>query len=194
MRAFLLIPLLLGLAACTTTPDGGTDTEGREVTTVVETPGSQTGDNTSVNVYPDSSRPGYRPGHDDARDPNWIDPSNPGGSSGRIVVYFEYDSNDVAPEYRDIVAKAAQRLAKNPQLTAIIEGHCDENGTREYNIALGERRALAVRQLMLLSNISAEQAQVISYGEEKPLAFGHDEASYRQNRRAEISFIQTGSY
>ncbi len=194
MRLIILSLLLLGLAACTTTPDSGTDIEGREVTTVVETPGSQTtGDNTTtIGVYPEGSRPGRGPGRGDPDEQGWADPNAPGG--GRIVIYFSHDSNDIAPEYRDAIAKAAQRLARSPQLTAVIEGHCDENGTREYNIALGERRALAVRQLMLLSNINPEQAQVISYGEEKPLAFGHDEESYRQNRRAEISFIQPGGY
>jgi peptidoglycan-associated lipoprotein len=188
MRAFIMFPLLIaGLVGCNTTPE--TDTEGREVTTVIETPGSTgTGDRTNVNVYPQA--------HDNgSQDQSWSDPNSPGGAGGRVLVYFGYDSVEIAPEYRDVIARAAQRAAKNPRLTAIIEGHCDQNGTREYNIALGERRALAVRQLMLLHGITPEQAQVISYGEEKPAALGSGEESDRQNRRVEISFIKAvGGY
>ena len=83
----------------------------------------------------------------------------------------------------------AQRLNANTLATVRLEGHADERGSREYNIGLGERRAQAVRRALLLNGVSANQITTVSYGEERPMAFGSNESSYQQNRRVEIVVI-----
>ncbi|MFO1352352.1 MAG: OmpA family protein [Gammaproteobacteria bacterium] len=87
-----------------------------------------------------------------------------------------------------VIESNARYLASNPSLTATLEGHADERGTREYNIGLGDRRGEAVRRLMLAQGVSPRQLNVVSYGEERPAATGHDEASYGLNRRVEIAY------
>jgi peptidoglycan-associated lipoprotein len=79
-------------------------------------------------------------------------------------------------------------LSSNPEVTVILEGHADERGTREYNLALGERRANAVQQLLVLQGVAQSQIQVISFGEERPVALGHDGEAWRLNRRVEILY------
>jgi len=117
------------------------------------------------------------------------DPLNdPASPLANRTIYFEFDSSDIRPEYRDVITAHAEYMAANPNVTVTIEGHCDERGSREYNIALGERRANAVRDLMRLMGPSDLQLQTISYGEERPVAFGHDEASWSQNRRVELVY------
>ena len=104
------------------------------------------------------------------------------------VVYFDFDKSDIKDEYRDIIAAHAAYLAEHPSARVTLEGHADERGSREYNMGLGERRAKAVSQFMMLQGASASQIEVISYGEERPVAFGHDEASWALNRRTEIVY------
>jgi peptidoglycan-associated lipoprotein len=84
----------------------------------------------------------------------------------------------------------AKYLGAHPQTTITLEGHTDETGSREYNLALGERRALTVRRQLVLLGATAGQIKTVSYGEERPVAEGHDEQSYSQNRRAEIIYQQ----
>ena len=107
--------------------------------------------------------------------------------SGRIV-YFAYDSNDVSEDYLALVKHHGKYLSFNPQAKMRLEGHADERGTREYNIALAERRAQAVKQIMLYEGADSSQITVISYGEEKPVSFSHDEESMQLNRRVEIVY------
>lgn len=104
------------------------------------------------------------------------------------VIYFEFDSDEVKPEYRSAVEAHAAYLAANSNTLVTLEGHADERGSREYNLALGERRAMAVRRQMVLLGASAGQVRTVSYGEERPVAFGHDEGSYALNRRVEIIY------
>jgi len=113
------------------------------------------------------------------------DPSNP---LSKRTVYFEFDSADVAPEDREIILAHAEYLATHPDTIIVLEGHADERGTREYNIALGERRAKAVSKLMLLQGAAQSQIDVISFGEERPVAMEHDESAWRLNRRVEILY------
>lgn len=101
------------------------------------------------------------------------------------VVYFDYDKYDLTPEARAILLAHAEKL-KNSSATVRLEGHADERGSREYNIALGEKRAKAARDFLALQGVKAGSVEVVSYGEERPVATGHDEASYSQNRRVEI--------
>jgi peptidoglycan-associated lipoprotein len=104
------------------------------------------------------------------------------------VFYFEYDSFEVRPEYRSAVQAHAEYLASNPTLSVTLEGHADERGTREYNLALGEKRALELRRQMVLLGANANQIRTFSYGEEKPLAEGSDEQAYARNRRVELVY------
>lgn len=105
-----------------------------------------------------------------------------------LIVYFDYDMSVIKPEWRDVLTQHAKYLAANPDVKTVLEGHCDERGTREYNVALGERRANAVQRFLSVQGVSAEQMEVVSYGEEKPQATGTTEADYSQNRRVEFRY------
>lgn len=104
------------------------------------------------------------------------------------TVYFDFDSSSLDPQTRAIIKAHAAHLNANPGIKVSLAGHCDERGTREYNLALGERRAKAVSQLMRALGISRKRVSTVSYGEEKPVALGHNEGAWRQNRRVEISY------
>lgn len=104
------------------------------------------------------------------------------------VIYFEFNSSVVQSEYQDILATHAENIAGHSDITVVLEGHADERGTREYNIALGERRAKAVQQLLTLQGVAHNQLQVISFGEERPVALGHDESAWSLNRRVELLY------
>ncbi len=102
------------------------------------------------------------------------------------TIYFEYDSFSLNSASREALGMAAQWLKANTAQKIQIEGHCDERGTTEYNLALGERRASTVRDFLTSQGVSNSQISTISYGEERPLAMGSDEAAWAQNRRAEF--------
>jgi len=104
------------------------------------------------------------------------------------VIYFDFDSSDVTSEARDIISAHAQNLSQNTGLSIVLEGHADERGTREYNVALGDRRAKAVKQLLVVQGVQSSQIQVISFGEERPAAVGHDESAWSLNRRVELLY------
>lgn len=105
-------------------------------------------------------------------------------------VLFEYDSAQVSPKERKKIEDVAAYLKDNSGTSVIIEGHCDERGSREYNMALGERRALAVRAYLIGLGIDGSSIQTKSYGEEDPLNLGHDEDSWRVNRRGEFILFE----
>lgn len=106
----------------------------------------------------------------------------------QTVFYFDFDKSVVRPAARDALAKHAQYLIANPEARAVLEGHTDERGTREYNMALGERRAKAVSRYLTIQGVPASQIETVSFGEEVPVAFGHDEKSWQLNRRVEIRY------
>ena len=99
--------------------------------------------------------------------------------------YFEYDSSDLKPEAMRALDVHAKDLKGNGA-RVVLEGHTDERGTREYNMALGERRAKAVQRYLVLQGVSPAQLELVSYGEERPVATGNDEQSWAQNRRVEL--------
>ncbi|MCP5419351.1 MAG: peptidoglycan-associated lipoprotein Pal [Gammaproteobacteria bacterium] len=141
-------------------------------------PGSGYGQGTGASSYPyeqQGNAPGGRP----------LDGAV--ANSDRVV-YFDFDSADIRSDSRPIVEVQARYLIKNPAAATVLEGHADERGTREYNIALGERRANAVRQLMIAYGVSPQQIRTLSYGEERPAVDGHDESAYALNRRVEIVY------
>lgn len=104
------------------------------------------------------------------------------------TVYFDLDDDTVKPEGRALLEAHAWFLEKNPSVVITIEGHCDERGTPAYNLALGERRAKAVAQILMLNGVSSSQIKTKSYGEEVPAAQGHDESAWSQNRRGELKY------
>lgn len=104
------------------------------------------------------------------------------------VVYFDFDKSAIRADAYESLQAHAQYLAGKPGAKIRIEGHADERGTREYNMALGERRAKAVVSFLTANGAGAGQLDVVSYGEEKPAADGHDETSWTQNRRAELVY------
>ena len=106
-----------------------------------------------------------------------------------MVIYFEFDSSEVRPEDQDLVARHAMQLGNNPGSRVRLEGHADERGSREYNIGLGERRAQAVRRMLMIQGVSADQISTVSFGEERPVAFGSSESDYAQNRRVEFKYV-----
>ncbi len=103
-------------------------------------------------------------------------------------VHFAFDSSTIDDEARAIIEAHSAHLVANPQLKVTLEGNCDERGTREYNLALGERRAQAVERMMKVLGVAGSRIKTVSYGEEKPLCQEHDESCWRQNRRAEIGY------
>jgi len=113
---------------------------------------------------------------------------DPGNILSRRSVYFDFDSNLVKDEYRPLVTAHARYLQQNAGAKMRIEGHADERGSREYNIALGQRRSEAVKQMMQLLGARPDQIESVSFGEEKPKSTGHDEASWAENRRDDIVY------
>ncbi|MBI4667038.1 MAG: peptidoglycan-associated lipoprotein Pal [Nitrospinae bacterium] len=99
-------------------------------------------------------------------------------------VYFDFDKSDIRPEARDVLQKNADWMKANPNAKVQIEGHCDERGTEEYNLALGERRANSVKNYIISLGVPAEKLYTISYGEELPIDPGHTEDAWAKNRRA----------
>lgn len=99
------------------------------------------------------------------------------------TIYFEYDSDIIRPEFESLVNSHADYLSRNPSAHLTLHGHTDERGTREYNLALGERRAGAVKRYLSLRGVSPSQVEVVSYGEERPAVRGNNESAFSQNRR-----------
>ena len=106
----------------------------------------------------------------------------------QLVVYFDYDQADIKPEFNSLLAAHGQYLSRNPMTNLRLEGHADERGSREYNIVLGERRAQAVRRVLMLQGAQASQITTVSYGEERPAATGSDDEAWRLNRRVELVY------
>jgi peptidoglycan-associated lipoprotein len=98
-------------------------------------------------------------------------------------VFFDFDRSDLTPEAQDTIEKVAAWLKTYPDVTLTVEGHCDERGTREYNLALGERRANSVTSYMVALGIDANRVSNLSYGKERPAVLGSNEAAWAQNRR-----------
>lgn len=104
------------------------------------------------------------------------------------IVYFDYDSFVVKPEFQSVIAAHARFAKAQPTRKLAIEGHTDETGGREYNLALGQKRADAVRDALAILGVSQAQMEAVSFGKEKPAVAGNDEAAFAKNRRAEIRY------
>lgn len=110
------------------------------------------------------------------------------GPNGANLVYFDFDSYVIKPDYQGVVESHARYLRADKNRKTVIEGHADERGGREYNLALGQKRSEAVRQALGLLGVSDSQVEAVSFGKEKPADPGHDEAAWAKNRRAQISY------
>ena len=113
---------------------------------------------------------------------------DPSAGEMAMVIYFDFDSSEVRVQDQDLVSRHAMQLGNNPNSRVRLEGHADERGSREYNIGLGERRAQAVRQMLMIQSVSAAQISTVSFGEERPVEFGSSEVDYAQNRRVEFKY------
>ena len=105
-------------------------------------------------------------------------------------VFFEFDSFALSPDGQDALAVTASWLKSHPDISLLIEGHCDERGTQQYNLALGDRRANVAKDYIVTLGVDASRVRTISYGEERPFASGSDEASWAQNRRAHMTLVR----
>ncbi len=160
------------LAACSSTPEPETDTSAVD-TTVAE---GQSGD--GAPMQPDMAEVKQ----------DTLDPIEVPGQEGLTAfagdrVFFEYDSSEITTEARVTLMKQASWLGRHPRTRISIEGHCDERGTREYNLALGERRATAVKNYLIALGVPASRMSTISYGKERPAVVGNGESTWSQNRR-----------
>ncbi len=179
MRYFLLLMIVvsLGLAGCASQgPWGKKYTKGTPPAAATQT---QAGQPASI-----EQRQGARLGSTFKGNP--LD--NPASPLSQRVFYFDFDSSRIKPEYLSVIAAHGRYLADHPNLSVMVEGNTDERGSREYNMALGQQRAQAVAKLLMLQGADTGQIQVISYGEERPVALGHNEAAWRLNRRVELHY------
>lgn len=110
------------------------------------------------------------------------------GANAPRIVYFDLDSFVIKPEFQSVIEQHARFLAANKARKIAVQGHTDERGGREYNLALGQKRAEAVRRALNLLGVADDQVEAVSFGKEKPAVQGNDEAAWAQNRRAEIVY------
>jgi peptidoglycan-associated lipoprotein len=169
--SFAALAVVAGLSGCASTPESPQGT-------TAATTASSDGQPSSSPAYPGRAQPA-NPGQ------GMSDPRS--GSSAKRSVYYEFDGYDVKPEYRALVEEHAKYLRQNPQARITIEGNADERGSREYNVALGQRRAESVMKMMRLLGAAESQIEAVSLGEEKPRAHGHDDTSWAENRRSDFA-------
>lgn len=117
----------------------------------------------------------------------FLDPTNPLSTR---VIYFEFDSSQIQSRFAEALAAHARYLAEHPDVRLRLEGHTDERGTREYNVALGERRAGSVEKALVLGGAGTSQLSTLSFGEERPAELGSTEEAYAKNRRVELIYVQ----
>jgi peptidoglycan-associated lipoprotein len=170
-KTLAAIPLALLLAAC-----GSTEKKDVPVDTRTPTQPTQTSTPTQTPTATPTSTPR-------------VDPLNaPGSILLQRSVFFDYDSNAVKDEFRPLVQAHSKYLVENAGNRIALEGNTDERGSREYNLALGQRRADAVKKIMTVLGVPEARIETVSFGEEKPKSNGHDESAWSQNRRADIIY------
>ncbi len=181
----LIASLALTLAACNSNPPKEQD--GAPVVDGVQRPLTKQVPDTPVQVVKETpivptvvAPPTQLTGPASLKDPKNI--------LSKRVIYFEYDSNLVKEEFRPLVVAHAKYLAGDPKAKMIIQGNTDERGGREYNLALGQRRADAVKQIMSVLGADGARVETVSFGQEKPRADARTEAAFAENRRAEIVY------
>jgi len=174
-----LFAVLALLAACETTPQE-------------QLSGADTGQNVAQPApVAKAPEPAPQPAVQPAPDPNLPVPGSERDFLANVGdrVFFDLDKSDLTPEAQAALNAQAQWLKLYPSVTVQVEGHCDERGTREYNLALGERRASAVRDYLVSLGINAARVSTISYGKEQPAVVGSNEAAWAQNRRGVTKIV-----
>lgn len=174
---FAIVLLAATLTACTSTPLNTPDVTDRTATPVnsggAGSGSAGTGQGTGASTIAKVE----------------IDPLNdPKGVLAKRSIFFEYDSYEIQPAGRAVVEEHSKYLRGKPNAQIRIEGHADERGGREYNLALGQKRADAVRRAMALLGVTDKQMEAVSFGKEKPMDPGHDEAAWAKNRRVDIAY------
>ncbi len=173
LKIFGLFTALLFVAACQTAPEESAEATGEGAATTTQP--SQPSTTATTPAQPQvaaQEAPGPRPGSQEDLVYNVGD-----------RVFFDFDKFDIKPADRETLTRQAAWLQKFPAVTVTIEGHCDERGTREYNLALGERRAQAVKDYLISLGVDPARVATISYGKERLVELGHTEAAWSQNRR-----------
>ncbi len=132
--------------------------------------------------------PGTGVGGSQLKGDAWAQLKEPGSPLAKRSVYYEYNRYDIKEEYVPVIDAHAKFLMDHADLKIAVQGNCDDRGSREYNLALGQRRADSVKRAMVLLGVGEKQVETISFGAEKPLAFGQDEESWAKNRRADIVY------
>lgn len=177
IRYFVILSVIVTLSGCALGP--------------IKKRGAQTGDSTSEQAADDNGVSAQQDSAEKFASGGTMEVSSlndPNSPLSQRVLYFELDSSQINEEDRNTITVHAEFLAAHPEITVVLEGHADERGSREYNIALGEKRAKSVKQLMTLQGAAESQIQVISFGEERPVALGHEAAAWKLNRRVEILY------
>jgi peptidoglycan-associated lipoprotein len=178
LTMFAVVGLLAGCSSTPTKEQEGAKVEDRQPSVATQTTPSTPPPRT------DAGTSGVKPESTVGADP-LKDPSN---ILSRRSVFFDYDSNAVKEEFKPLVTAHANYISKARQQRMTIQGNTDERGSREYNLALGQRRADAVKQMMTLLGAPSAQIETVSFGEEKPRAQGNTEQAYAENRRADIVY------
>ena len=175
IRTFTIATLAVLLGAC-----GGSSSVKEDTATVEDRTGAGSADGS------DTVAVSYGTGMDSASGFSALD--DPASPLSVRILYFDYDSSEILPAYREVLEAHANYLVQNPNVTISLEGHADERGSREYNLALGEQRAQSAKRSMMVFGPGSSQIRTTSYGEERPLADGHSEEAWSQNRRVEIIY------
>lgn len=132
--------------------------------------------------------PGTNNDPNDTQDISLAGLSNPDNLLSQRIIYFDYDKSEIRPEYMVLINTHAKLLAKYPNLKMRLEGHADERGSREYNVALSAARSQSVKDIMIARGPSGQQMRTIGFGEEVPIVEGHTSSSWQKNRRVEIKY------
>lgn len=180
----LLLLLVTALAACASNPpaEKPSPSTGGDSDAAIDQ--GRTGQSSSVDSAKLDQRSLKGVPKDDRR--QFVDPDNPLSTR---TIYFPFDSSRVQGKFRDAVQAHADYLADHPDVDLRLEGHTDERGTREYNVALGERRAESVQKALEIAGAGSGQLSTLSFGEEKPAELGSSDEAYRKNRRVELIYV-----
>jgi len=174
IKRMFLVLALVAMAGCSSVPLDNVPVEDKSASAVTGQPGQGTG--TQSTVAPVAA--------------DEVGTTGGGPVNVARLIFFDYDSYVIKPEFQSMLESHSRFLKSNPRRKVSIEGHTDERGGREYNLALGQRRSEAVRRALNLLGVSDNQIEAVSFGKEKPAAPGSNEAAWAQNRRAEIVYLR----
>ncbi len=210
---FYLLPLILSLAACASQGQKSADIEQRDLfdqqqaqrqaantqeadrqaqiakeqeelkRQLEEQQRRQQGDQAIVKSLPDAGV-----GESQLKGDAWSQLKAPGSPLAKRSIYYDYDRYDIKEEFVPVIEAHSKFLMDNSDIRIAVQGNCDDRGSREYNLALGQRRADSVKRAMVLLGVADKQIETVSFGAEKPVALGQDEESWAQNRRSDIVY------